>query len=278
MENISTKEWLISIIVALLTLALAVIVEPTIKDHALDEIKRYERALQVNGDTASFQYAHKTNVGDVLAYGTLKTLEPQSIPELVGYYGMIEKVKEHYTMHSRQVAHTTCSGYGETETCTTYYTTEYYWTWDVVHRENWNSQKYDFLGVEFNLTQLDISAIQRLSLAPDTVSANYDGFYDEEHLYEKKSLFGPSGDDRYLFYILPLEFQATIFVGFYEDKIMEPLNRGDILSVNYVETPEQVIQNKKNSLIWFDIAYYSIVLLLVGGSYFFWAYNFGEVE
>jgi hypothetical protein len=57
MENISTKEWLISIVVVLLALALAVIIEPTIKDHALDEIKQYERALKVDHDITAFQYA-----------------------------------------------------------------------------------------------------------------------------------------------------------------------------------------------------------------------------
>lgn len=278
MENISTKEWLISIIVVLLTLSLVVLIEPTIKDSSLDEIKVYERSLKINGDAVSFQYAHKTNVGDVLAYGTLKSLEPQSIPELVGHYGMIEKVKEHYTMHSRQVSHENCSGTGNNRTCTTYYTTEYYWTWDVVHRDYWNSQKYDFLGVIFPLTQLDISAIQRLELSADTMSKSYDGFYDKWDLYENKSVFGGSGDDRYSFYVLPLGFQATLFVGFYDDKIVDPINHGNKLVVNYVNTPEQVIQHKKDSLFWFDVIYYLTTLILVGVIYFFWAYNFGEVE
>jgi hypothetical protein len=220
----------------------------------------------------------KTNVGDVLAYGDLKSLEPQSIPELVNQYGMIEKVKEHYTMHSRQVAHQTCTGTGDNRTCTTYYTTEYYWTWDVVDRAYRNSQRYDFLGVEFTLGQLELSAIQRLELNSDTMSPNYAGYYDKWHLYERKGVFGPSGDDRYSFYILPTQFQATLFVGFYENKIIEPISRGTKIVVNYIETPEQVIQHKKDSLFWFDVWYYLLVLVVVGGVYFYWAYTFGDVE
>lgn len=49
----------------------------------------------------------RTNAGNAFVYGDLKAVDTVTYPEIGGEYIYIEKVKERYTMHTRQVAHTT---------------------------------------------------------------------------------------------------------------------------------------------------------------------------
>lgn len=271
METITRREWIISIIVVCAVLALAVVIEPVFKDQMLTEIRTYERALKVDNDAHTFVYAQKTNVGDVLAIGEMKALEPQSITELVNQYGMIQKVKEHYTEHARQVFHTSCTGSGKNKSCYTYYTTEIYYTWDFVQSWESYSQKFEYLGVTFSLAQLDLTPVTRIELSDSTMSPNYVGYYDRDNLYAESFLGVPTGNDRYYFVELPITFAATILVRFTNDKSSDPFTGQEKLHVNTSQSPAQIIQSKKDGLDRFDVFYYGIIILLVILVYLGWA-------
>lgn len=278
MENITKKEIWIGIAVTLIVLALAVFVEPFLKDGMMKEIRLYQDALRVNNDAKMFSYAQKTNVGNVLAFGNIEALQPQKIDELLQSYVAITKVKEHYTMHTRQVSHESCSGSGKNRTCTTYYTTEYYWTWDAVQEWNWVSPNYKFLDVEFQYDQLQLPNYYFLNLDETTINQKYVGFYDNQHLYEQSFLGRPSGDDRYYFTVLPIKFSTTIFVKFIGDTSINPIGNSKNFPVLAGQTPDQIIQAKKNNLVLFDWFYYIVILLLTVGVWLYLAENVINIQ
>lgn len=271
MDNISKKEFWLGIAVALIALAVAVFFEPAIKDGMLKNIQTYEQALRVDNDSKVFAYAQKTNVGNVLAFGDFEALQPQSIPELQGSYAVILKVKEHYTMHTRQNCSTDSKG---NETCTT----ETYYSWDTVKRWHWESQDYSFLEVKFQAAKLELPEAQRIFLDDKTMSANLKGFYDQWNLYEQQFFGQPSGDDRYYFEALPLKFAGTMFVRFLNDEAVEPISGAAQIPIYASMTPAQVIQRKKDDLIVFDIGYYILSIALIGGLWYWLAYSKLDIE
>lgn len=278
MENITKKEIWIGVAVVLVVLALAVFFEPFIKDGMMKEIRLYQDALRIDNDAKMFSYAQKTNVGNVLAYGDIEALQPQKIDDLLQSYMTISKIKEHYTRHTRQVSHQSCSGSGTKRTCTTYYTTEVYYTWDTTQQWNYVSPNYRFLDVEFQYGQLQLPNGSHLKLDATTINQKYVGFYNEWYLYENSSWGQPSGNDRYYFNILPTKFATSLFVKFLNGQTINPISNGSNFPVLTSQTPDQIIQQKKDNLILFDWVYFILIGLAASGSWIFLAYQYLEIE
>lgn len=107
-------------------------------------MKKYNKAIKIESQEL-FEYGMRTNAGNAFVYGDLKAVDTVTYPEIGGEYIYIEKVKERYTMHTRQVAHTTTMN-GKTHT---YYTTETYWTWDYAGSEERICDEISFFKSRF---------------------------------------------------------------------------------------------------------------------------------
>ena len=94
----------------------------------------------------------------------------------------IKKEKEKYTIHTRQVAHTRKVG----NTTQTYYTTETYYTWDHAGQEEWKTEKFIFLNVEFDYGTINFNNTEYLT----TIQTD--------------------STTRYVYYIIPFEFEGTL--------------------------------------------------------------------
>lgn len=77
----------------------------------------------------------------------LQAVDPVTYPEIGGEYLCVEKVEEHYNMHTRTV--TTTDSKGNTHT-----RTETYWSWDYEGSEEAHSQKIRFLDIEMNYDKI----------------------------------------------------------------------------------------------------------------------------
>lgn len=116
-------------------------------------------------DDATFVQAYETEQGtDIFAYGDLEAVNPITVADWIGKfektdsglmtamqpirshkYAKIYIEKEHYTKHTRRVAHTTTVN-GKTHTT---YTTETYYTWDNVWDYSLRVPYTTFCGVKF---------------------------------------------------------------------------------------------------------------------------------
>lgn len=212
--EITVREIIASIVIIFVMLLVGVTINNKMQESRLDRNEIYNKAIKIE-TSELFQYGMRTNVGSAFVSGTLEAVDPVSYPEIEGEYLYLEKVKERYTMHTRQVAHTRTVN-GKTST---YYTTETYWTWDRVEAESIHSEQILFNKVIFDYGKIECPAAFYI----DTIR-------ESSHI-------------RYKYYGTGVEHTGTIFTTlkdgsitdqtrFYEDKTIEE-TYNDLLSKDW---------------------------------------------
>lgn len=161
-------------------LLIGVLISSKISEHQLDKNEIYNKAVRIE-NTDLFQYGMNTNVGNAFVYGNLAAVDTVTYPEIGGEYIYVKKVKERYTIHTRQVAHTTKT----------------YWTWDKVGSEDIKCNEIIFCGLKFNSNKIDLPSTFYI----DTVKIS-------SHI-------------RYKYYGVGTKFTGTIFTDLRDDTISD---------------------------------------------------------
>lgn len=196
--KVTKREVMVTIAITLILIGLGFLISSSIRNGIYESNEKYHKSLKINNDIDMFQYALKTNIGYVMAFGTVDGVNGVSYEGIDGNYFYIKKVKEKYTEHTRQVAHTRTVSDGKGGTRTeTYYTTETYWEWDYAGSEEKHVDKFTFLGVEF-----DYNTIR---------------FYNDSHIDTIKE----SSRIRYKYYAIPISFNGTLFTFTKDNTITE---------------------------------------------------------
>lgn len=125
--EITKREILASISIIAMMLLIGFVISGRISNYILDRNEKYNKAIKIESSEL-FEYGMRTNVGYAFVYGNLKAVDTVSYPEINGEYMYIEKIEEHYNMHTRTV--TTTDSKGKTHT-----KTETYWSWDYAGSE-----------------------------------------------------------------------------------------------------------------------------------------------
>lgn len=180
--EITKREILASISIIAIMLLIGVLISSKISEHQMEQDEVYNKAVKIE-DHEMFQYGLDTDIGDAFVYGDLKAVDTVTYKEIGGEYMYVSKDKEHYTRHTRQVAHTTTVN-GKSHT---YYTTEVYYTWDTVESDSKKCKKVSFCGVEFKSNKIKLPSSKYI----DT-------------LYE-------TSVDRWVYYGTKTKFTGTIF-------------------------------------------------------------------
>ena len=186
--KVTKREIMITIAITFILIGLGFLISSSIKNAIYESNEKYLKALKVDNDEGMFQYALKTNIGYVMSYGTISGVNGVSYEGIEGNYFYIKKVKEKYTQHTRQVAHTRTVSDGKGGTRTeTYYTTETYYEWDYAGSEDKHVDSFKYLGVEF---------------AYNTIRFSNDSYI--KTIKESSTI-------RYKYYAIPLTFKGTLF-------------------------------------------------------------------
>lgn len=225
---ITRREILVSIAITFILIGIGFLINSTIQNAIYEDNEKYYKALKIDNEE-QFKYALKTNVGYTLAQGKIQAINGVSLEDIEGTYCKIRKVKEKYTMHTRQVAHTRRVG----NTTQTYYTTEEYWTWDYAGEEEFHAEKFNFLGVEFNYGTIQ--------------------FYNEKYKETKSGGY----HIRYQYYIIPFEFKGTLFTHIDNNTI----NQNDFY---YNNTIESIIKSKEGEANIWNVIFWIIWIILIG--------------
>lgn len=212
--EITKREIIICIGITALLITIGFFVSDRILESATDKEKIYKTAIEVK-TKEDFDYILRTEQGAFITESEVKAVKPVSFPNFKGEYTFIEKVKEVYTMHTRQVPI-----YGSKGKITGY-RTETYWTWDyasskkkVSDKLKIHEKKYD--SKIFNL----IKSVRK-------------GGYQYE-----------SSDTRYYYRVIPKNFSAS-FIASATDEGIQPLF-GKKVSL-HTETMEQLLEYGKSS-------------------------------
>ena len=194
MDNfkITKREVIASISIIAIMLLIGVLISGKISDWMMDKNAEYNKAAKIES-LDLFEYGMRTDIGNAFVYGDLLAVDTVTYPEIGGSYMYVEKVKERYTEHTRQVAHTRTVN-GKTQT---YYTTEIYWTWDRVGSEDKKCVEVSFLGHVLPSNKIDIPGSNYI----DTIKESY--------------------YIRYKYYGTDTSFTGTIFTRLSDDTITD---------------------------------------------------------
>ena len=166
--EITKREILASVSIIAVMILIGVLISGKISEHQMDENEVYNKAVKIES-TDLFQYGMDTNIGNAFVYGDLKAVDTVTYPEIGGEYMYVKKVKERYTEHTKQVAHTkTVNGKSQT-----YYTTETYWSWDRVGSENVKCKEISFCGITFDSNKFGIPSTNYINTIKESSHVRY---------------------------------------------------------------------------------------------------------
>lgn len=157
-----------SIVIFAIMLIFGFIISDKLSDSIEEDNTVYTTALRINSKEM-FKYGMETSVGNAFIYGNLKAIDTVSYSEIDGEYMYLKKIKERYTKHTKRVKHTVGSG----ENKRTYYTTEEYWTWDVIETKRKHSKEVSFLGVRFPYEKLSIPSATYIETIQESSKIRY---------------------------------------------------------------------------------------------------------
>ena len=233
--EITKREIIASISIIAVMILIGVLISEKISEHQMDKNEVYNKAVKIES-TDLFQYGMDTNVGNAFVYGDLKAVDTVTYPEIGGEYMYVEKVKEKYTIHTRQVAHTrTVNGKSQT-----YYTTETYWTWDRVSSEDKKCKEISFCGITFKSNKFDIPGTDYI----DTIK-------ESSHI-------------RYKYYGTGTKFTGTIFTELKDKTISDNTNFYN--NMNIEETVERLESGSGEIVFW--ILWIILIIICVFGFYY----------
>ena len=166
--EITKTEILASVSIIAVMILIGVLISGKISERQMDENEVYSKAVKIES-TDLFQYGMDTNIGNAFVYGDLEAVDTVTYPEIGGEYMYVKKVKERYTEHTKQVAHTkTVNGKSQT-----YYTTETYWSWDRVGSENVKCKEISFCGIIFNSNKFGIPSTNYIDTIKESSHVRY---------------------------------------------------------------------------------------------------------
>ena len=99
--EITKREILASISIIAMMLLIGFVISGRISNYILDRNEKYNKAIKIESSEL-FEYGMRTDVGYAFVYGDLKAVDTVSYPEINGEYMYIEKIEEHYNMHTRR--------------------------------------------------------------------------------------------------------------------------------------------------------------------------------
>ena len=162
--EITKREILASISIIAIMLLIGVLISGKISERQMDKNEIYNKAVKIEDDNM-FEYGMRTNIGNAFVYGDLEAVDTVTYPEIGGEYMYVEKVEEHYNMHTRTVT-TTINGKTQTRT-------EMYYSWDWAGSEDKKCTEVSFLGVTFESNKIDIPGTDYIETIKESSRVRY---------------------------------------------------------------------------------------------------------
>lgn len=162
--EITLREIIASVTIVAVMFLIGFMIAGKIEAHQMDKNAEYNKAVHIT-DSNMFRYGMDTGLGNAFVYGNLQAVNPVTYPELGGAYLYVEKVKERYTRHTRTVHHSNGK--------TSWTTTETYWTWDEIDRENIHSNKIRFLENDFDWNKIEIPSSEYINTIQESKDIRY---------------------------------------------------------------------------------------------------------
>lgn len=234
--EITKREVIASITIIALWICLGFLIAGRIDTWQQDKNAEYDRAARIE-DADLFQHGMSTNLGNAFVYGELQAVDPVTYSEIDGEYSYVHKIKERYTMHTREVTKIRTIADGKTET---YIETEIYWSWDEVDRDSRKAETFLFLKNTFSADMIQLPAADYL----ETVKQSH--------------------DVRYVFYGVPDQMKGTMYTKLANGTISEKSKFYNDLTIE--ETVKMLDTEGYTIIFW--ILWIVVLVAVVYGFYY----------
>lgn len=233
--KITKREAITSLVIVFVLLFVGFFISNAIADKVADTNVAYYTAVKINDNPSQFEYGMRTNIGNALAYGDLKTVDPVTMSGLLDNYMYVEKVYEKYTRHTRTVTHTDGKGH-------TYTTVQTYYTWDYHGHDVTKATTVNFLGVDFPIEKFALDWYTTLNLNAETVDSTILNISQDNYCYPN-GFDASVGDIRYYYNVIPKTSTGSIFVRL-ADKDIIPVFGKKVELIK--KTPAEIIEDKQD--------------------------------
>ena len=230
--EVTKREVVASISILAIMLIIGFFVGGEINDYQDDLNSKYNKALKIENQEL-FKYGMETSVGNAFIYGEFNAVDTVSYEDIKDEYIYIEKVREEYTRHIREVVETDSKGNIRTKT-------EVYYTWDCVSTDSKTCKEITFLKEKFKTNKFDFNNCKYI----DTV---YCG-----------------SDVRYVYNGVPKKFKGTIFAKLKDNNIGN--NVKVYANRNIKETKESLTTNYRIIIFW--VVWSILIIGVIGGFYY----------
>lgn len=231
---------------------------------------------QVNYTTAvqstkqdDFNYIVDSQQGRVLANGDFKAKgSPAKFDEMNKGYTFVNRSKEHYTMHTREVCTSDSDG---NEHCHT----ETYYTWDEVSSDQAEVNQLILFNRDYPTSLFNFGAYESgTNCAEFAPAGTGSGFFETKHGCLDGDYY-LNDDDRYVYSTVPLTFNATFLATTYGG--LKPFNGNSITLEN--KSIQNVLKDVgKYQLISFWVVTILLIFLTIGAGFaaYGWVMEDGE--
>lgn len=208
--EITKREIIVSIAIAAVMLIIGFIISGKITDYENDKNAEYQKALHIT-DCELFQYGMETNVGNAFIYGDMQAVDTVTFEEIGGEYLYVEKIKERYEKHEREVTKKDKDGKERK-------VKEGYYEWDTESRESKHVEEIQFCGIVFSYGKINLPGDKYI----DTIRGDREWSWESgEYVKVRYKYYGVSTNHTGTIYTRLAENTISDGSSFYENYTIE---------------------------------------------------------
>lgn len=184
-----------------LLLWLGFIIKGAIDSGGEANARRYNTAIQAS-DADHFNYAIDSRQGLLLGEGDLTADQPVKFPEMNKSFAFVDKIKETYEMHTREVCTEDADG---NESCHT----ETYYEWDFAGSEEKATDTMSLFGRKYPFALFGTDDFKYGADACDFTAPNTAGFFQQKNGCDGRYFYTDS-ETRFYYRVIDTGFHASL--------------------------------------------------------------------
>lgn len=268
------KRVLLVVLGAILLLPVGFAAKGAIDAGGEKNARMYNTAIQAT-EQDRFNYAIDSHQGKLLGSGEFKPTQLVKFPEMNKAYAAVDKTKEEYTRHEREVCTDTYDAEGNVtgESCHT----EVYYTWDSAGTERQESPTYKLHGRDYPASLFNTGVFKHRTDCNEFMAAGSDGGWFSDAKGCTGGYFYTDGDTRYEYDTIAAEGFSAAFIADVSNGKLDPLG-GSFISLER-KSVEQMVKDANNYHapgIIFIVFWWIVILGAMGAIAYQWSLSDGR--
>lgn len=265
------KRVLLVVLGAILLLPVGFAAKAGIDAGGAKNARMYNTAIQAT-ETDRFNYAIDSHQGKLLGSGEFKPNKLVKFPEMSKQYAAVDKTKEEYTMHTREVCTDTYDAEGNVsgESCHT----ETYYTWDNAGTDSLETPTYKLHGRDYPASLFNTGVFSHSVDCNEFMKQGDDGGWFGDAKGCTGGYYYTDGDTRYEYDVIDTNGFSAAFIADVSNGTLAPLTGSHIsLERKSVEQMVKDANNYHTPGIAFIVFWWILILSAMGGIAYAWSMN-----